>query len=1035
MTRRFIAAILLAGVLVLAAGACKGNTAPTANAGSDVEARIGVPVKLSGEGSTDVDINDELTYRWEIVARPDGSSATLADADTISPALDTDVAGSYELELVVNDGTDDSEPSTVVVRANPWFTDVTDAAGVPGPAAGATDTAYGTGASWGDYDNDGDPDLFVCVNGPNLLYRNNGDGTFTDVAAQAGVDNPGESYAAAWFDGNNDGNLDLLVTNSTGVGIVLYTNNGDGTFRDVTHQAGIDRGIGGLAVATADYNSDGWTDLFITSPGYPDEPGGESEPDILLRNNGDGHFEEVAIQVGVSGADVRFDADLSPREPRPGYSFGAVWFDYDLDNDADLFVARERGVSTLYENAGVGFFVDITEKAGLAVEGRARGAVSGDYDNDGDLDLFVTDHDGNRLWKNNGDGTFTNVADDLSLAGTLAGWGAGFIDVNNDGHLDLYVANGSPRAGGGPDQPNRLHVYCGGEGVCEDMTSVAGVGHEGSSRAVAFADYDGDGDLDMYVTNVGGRNVLYRNEIGSEQNWLRARIVGTRSARTGVGARLTVTTPDLITRTAPVAGSGGYMGQNAMELLFGLGESDRADVNIKWIGGVSQDFWDSLANRTFTATEGVLEGSCPMVFAWDGTTYEYVSDVLGSAVTGFYMGPAEVYAGVYRFPIDTDEYLRLPDARPRDDVYSVRIVELLNEIGYMDHARLVVIDHPSGVEVYPNEALMLVPPFPEPVLHVVKDARPVVSATDEKGNDILDLVSTKDGIYAETFEYLPYEGFAEEHSTILDLGDLSGADKILLVLHGWTHYVTCFSVDEGFENGVPPMLPRLDVLDENGDWVPATMNMGMPAGQPKTTTFDLTGLFLTDEYKIRITTNLQIFYDQILVSTYAGDEAPRITELEATRAELSRKGYPVNRVATGRRGRTAAQYDYDVVDEAKEWWTVWPGDYTRYGDVTPLMAEIDDMFVVFRHGDEIALDFDAGSLPELPAGWERSVVLYVDGYFRYLDSKSALYEDGFNVAPMPFHDMSAYPYPEDESYPDDEAHRRYLEEYNTRREP
>ena len=1028
MARRSIVVIMLAVAVALAGGACKGNTPPIADAGSDVEAWVDVPVQLDGAGSADADIDDELAYHWEITARPEGSTAPLEGANSVSAALKPDVPGRYQVSLTVNDGRDDGEPSTVVVTAGTWFTDVSEEAGVSGPAG---DAPWGQGAAWGDYDGDGDPDLYVTTNGPNILYRNNGDGTFTDVAAQAGVDNPGESYGSAWFDGNNDGHLDLLVTNAMGAGTYLYTSNGDGTFRDVSSRAALDASVGGLAVVAADYNLDGWLDLFITSAGYPDVRGGEGAPDILLRNNGDGHFENVATEAGVSGDTVRFNQDLQPQESRPGFSFGAIWFDYDLDNDPDLFVARERGVSTLYENTGVGLFIDATEEAGLAVEGRARGAISGDYDNDGDMDIFVTDHGGNRLWRNNGDRTFTDIADELGLTDSLTGWGAGFTDVNNDGHLDLFVANGPSDPEGGAAQPNRLHVYCGGgPGTCEEKTAAAGVGHTGSSRAVAFADYDGDGDADMYVTNVGGPNVLYRNEIGTEQNWLRARLIGTRSTRDGLGARLTVTTADLVRRTASMVGSGGYMGQSATELLFGLGESERADINIKWPGGISQDFWDSLANRNFTATEGVLEGSCPMVFAWDGTGFEYVSDILGSSVTGFYMAP-----GVFRFPIDTDEYLILPDAVPRDGVYSVLVVELLNEIGYMDHARLLVIDHPADVEMYPNETLMLVPPFPEPVMHVVKDARPPVSAVDEKGNDILDLVSTRDGIYAETFEYLPYEGFAEEHSTILDLGDLSGAEKVLLMLDGWTHYVTCYSVYEAIENGVPPMLPRLDVLDEDGEWVPATMNMGMPAGQPKTTTFDMTGMFLTDEYKIRITTNLQVFYDRILVSTYREDESPRVTELEATTATLSRKGYPVNQVATGSRERSAAEYDYEVVDEAKEWWMVWPGNYTKYGDVTPLMTDVDDMFVVMRHGDEIALDFDGASLPPLPAGWERSIVLYMDGFFRYLDSKSALYEDGFEVEPMPFHGMSAYPYPQGESYPDDEAHRRYLEEYNTRREP
>jgi len=1026
MTKRPAIAVVLTVVCAIGLAACQGNAEPTADPGADVEVWVGDSATLSGELSSDAD-EDHLAYRWELAVRPEGSQTGLIGADTVNPGLKPDVAGRYEATLIVNDGKADSEPATIAITVKPWFTDVTGEAGVAGPAG---DDPWGQGAAWGDYDSDGDPDLYVTTNGPNTLYRNNGDGTFTDAAPQAGLDNPGESYGAAWFDGNNDGNLDLLVTNRIGTGNYLYTNNGDGTFRDVSANAALDASVGGLGVAAADYNLDGWLDLFITSPGHPDVVGGESEPDILLRNNGDGHFEDVTDEAGVSGVTLRFDPQLQPQETRPGFSFGATWFDYDLDNDPDLFVARGRGVSTLYENTGVGVFVDVTDQAGLAVEGNARGAVSADYDNDGDMDLFVTDHGGNRLWMNNGDGTFVDRAAEYGLDDTLTGWGAGFIDVNNDGQLDLYVANGASSSAGGEEQRNRLHVYCGTVGeTCQDTADMAGLGDGGASRSTAFADYDGDGDLDVYVTNVGGRNTLYRNDIGSEQNWLRARLTGTRSSRNAPGAKVIVTTPDLVRRTASMLGGGGYMGQNGMDLMFGLGRSDRADVRVQWPSGIVQEFWDSLANRSFAATEGVLEGSCPMVFAWDGDGFSYVSDVLGSSVTGFYMGP-----GVFRFPIDTDEYLKVENAEPRDGLYSIRIVELLNEIGYIDHARLLAVDHPSDLDVYPNEALMLVPPFPGAEMHMVRNARPPVAAFDEKENDILDLISERDKVYADTFAPLPYEGFAEEHSTILDLGDLSGSDKTLLLLHGWTHYVTCTSVHDAIEGGVPPMLPRLDVLDENGDWVPATLNMGFPAGQPKTSTFDLTDVFLTDEYKVKITTNLQVFYDQILVSTYSADEEPRVTELEAA-AYLSRKGYPVNRAPAGGRGRIPADYDYEVVDEAKEWWMVWPGSYTRYGDVTELMAAVDDQFVVFRHGDEIALDFDASSLPELPAGWDRSIILYVDGYFRYLDSKSALYDGGFTVEPLPFHGMSAYPYPDDEGYPDDEAHRRYLEEYNTRVEP
>jgi len=374
------------------------------------------------------------------------------------------------------------------------FSDVTDIAGV-----GCTGSSRGV--AWGDYDNDGDLDLYVAnYNEANVLYRNNGDGTFTDVTSEAGVGCISHSYGVAWGDYDNDGDLDLYVANYGAN--VLYRNNGDGTFTDVTSEAGVSCTGSSLGVAWGDYDNDGDLDLYVAN---------HYEANVLYKNNGDGTFTDVTGAAGVGCT---------------GSSYGVAWGDYDNDGDLDLYVTNYEA-NVLYRNNGDGTFTDVTSEAGVSCTGSSRGVAWGDYDNDGDLDLYVANYnEANVLYRNNGDGTFTDVTSEAGVGCTGHSLGVAWGDYDNDGDLDLYVTN---------DGANVLYRN-NGDGT---FTMVgAGVGCTGSSYGVAWGDYDNDGHLDLYVAN-SGANVLYRNN-GNLNHWLQIRLHGTISNRSAIGTKVKV---------------------------------------------------------------------------------------------------------------------------------------------------------------------------------------------------------------------------------------------------------------------------------------------------------------------------------------------------------------------------------------------------------------------------------------------------------------------------------------------------------------
>ena len=501
----------------------------------------------------------------------------------------------------------------------------------------------GCGIAFFDYDNDGWLDIFQ-VNGTTLeglegapptshLYKNNRDGTFTDVTAAAGLIRTGWGQGVCVGDYNNDGWDDLFVTywgqNA------LYRNNGDGTFTDVTRQTGLlqagPRPRWNTGCCFVDYNRDGLLDLFVanyvdldlaTTPaagsgpfcqwkGIPVMCGPRGLPagiNILYRNNGDGTFTDVSEASGVS-------------RPRGHYGFTALTGDFNNDGWPDIYVACDSTPSILFRNNHDGTFTDKAVEAGCAFnddgkEQAGMGAAAGDYDCDGMLDIFKTNFsdDTATLYRNEGDGTFRDATFESGLGKNTQylGWGCGFVDVDNDGWLDIFQANGHvypelERAGADvPFREKKLLYRNLRNGRFEDVSSRAGsdVSARHSSRGVAFGDFDNDGDVDIAINNIHDPPVLLRNDGGNRNHWLLIKTVGTRSNRSGIGARVTVKVGEH-SQVQEVRSGGSYLSQSDLRLHFGLGSAAQADsIEIRWPSGTVDRFANVSANQVIQVKEG-----------------------------------------------------------------------------------------------------------------------------------------------------------------------------------------------------------------------------------------------------------------------------------------------------------------------------------------------------------------------------------------------------------------------------------------------
>ena len=854
----------------------------------------------------------------------------------------------------------------------------------------------------GDYDSDGDEDLFVSQwsvtdqSSKQFMFVNNS-GAFQDISVTAGINHKGRDIAALTADYDNDGFLDLLILNN--LKSRLYRNDGMGKFIDLTSVADINFKSNSMQAGFFDYDLEGDLDLYIAT----------GSANQLYRNNSDGTFTEVSDKSGTAGESA--------------YSRDIAFGDFDDDGDVDMFVLNLDSVSKFYDNHRQGYFADITSTSGLDFLGQYNSVVSGDYNNDGYLDIFIADLAGEHhvVFQNRGDGTFIKDEQSLSAINGLTGFSAiqaDFSDLDNDGYLDLLVA-GSPTE---PDnyQSGLILLHNDGHGKYTDASSSL-LPKLGLIEQVKTTDMDNDGDQDIIIVNDRGNVRMLRNDGGNLNNYLKVRLAGLRTGSSknnyfGFGSKVEVKSEGL------------YQMRSVNKPIshFGLGDMDRADVvRVLWSNGVPQNRFTSQKNQTIVETQ-ILKGSCPYLYAWNGTEYAFVTDVLWPSALGMPLG---IMAGepLYAFPNSTDEYLSMPgeNVRAKDGRYSLQFTTELWESPYLDNINLVVLDHPESVDVYTNETF-IPPPYPPFRIYSVAEKYLPITAVDQIGNNLRNTLLAQDQEYTMHLTLDTYQGITKLHDLILDFGDLNHADSVFLFLQGWL-FPTDASINVNIsQSSITNLIfPQLQVINQDGNWETVIDNLGFPKGKNKTMIFNLTDSFITADYRIRIRTNMQIYWDHIFIATDVTNKDLTVVSLQPAYADLHYRGFST----ISRKDFSSPHIPdyYDLTTGQK--WRDLTGAYTRYGDVLPLLMESDSKYVIMNAGDEISLEFIATNLPELPENWSRDYLFYNDGWLKDGDLNTA---HGQTATPLPFHGMSSYPYGADDAYPTDPDYIEYMNKYNTR---
>jgi tetratricopeptide (TPR) repeat protein len=725
----------------------------------------------------------------------------------------------------------------------------------------------------------------------------------------------------------------------------------------------------------------------------------------LLRNDG---AAPRADEHGVVRRGAFVDVSSEAALPRDVELAWCATEDFDGDQDVDLLLGGPLGVY-LMDGLRAGKFVDVAQRVLGNAPDLAREPLIADFDGDARPDLFAPGSPGT-LWRQRADGTFAPepTLHDTGASQPLA------LDLDLDGTLDVLWAGADAAAEGAL-----------GFGLAvERPARIEGRGEPG--RALVHADLERDLDPDLVRLTRAGLELL-RCE-GPVGNAARLEPLGLKDNRRALGAVVEVRTRGLYRRIY-------WRGEPE---LAGCGPHESLDVvRITWPNGAVQTHLDvPPEDQPFLDTDGRLEqtesliGSCPFLYAWNGRTYGFVTDVLGGTPLGLPIGPGPPGGPPAMVPPDHDEHVlvRGEELVPRDGRLELQLTEELREVTYLDRVRLDVLDHPAECEVYPNERFTF-PPFPEAHTHTVRAPLAPLSAVDQEGRDWTSALAREDREYAIPFVLAPgpYQGLATPHMLefAFDAERVRAAPKLRLLLTGW-FYWTDASVNVAAARHpelefVPPLLA---VPDGQGGWRECGP-IGFPAGKQKTMVVDVGAFLQRADPRLRLRSTLRLYWDSILLAVDADDAPLRTTELAPTSALLWQRGFSRATPLLGEH-----QCEWFLWDElAPPRWNQHPGLYTRLGETLPLVAERDDRFVVFGAGDALTLRFDAGLAPPLAAGFERDYIVYLAGWAKDRDPNTlaALY-----VEPLPFRGMSAYPYGPRERYPDDAEHRAYRAEWNTR---
>jgi hypothetical protein len=876
------------------------------------------------------------------------------------------------------------------------FTDVTASSGLN--VIPSANNSYAFVAS-ADFDSDGDIDIYaatwdVSASKYNYFLLSNELGRFTDVAKQAGLNHSGKEFGAYFVDYDNDGFLDLYILKEGGN--VLYRNAGKARFENQSSKAGINKITGCNKVVFFDADHDGDLDFYHLMEGK----------NRMLRNNADGTFTET--DMGMAGSDHN--------------SSDAVFGDFDEDGDIDLFVANLNGSNSLYLNQRQSNFLDGTDASGLKSNGGTGAVDAGDYNNDGFLDIIIASVNGNghRIYRNLNDGKFEydeQGSRAFYIANEIRATDVRFFDFDNDGYVDIIIA-------GETDEPSGRSLFLfhnDGKGGFSDQSGLL-PDSALKVREISLFDYNDDGDQDLVMAGLTGGVSLLRNDGGNNNHFIKMKLVGltagsAKNNHFGIGAKVEVRSGELyqtIVVTSP-------------DVHFGLGNRKQADVvRITWTNGVPQNIFMPNSDQALIESQ-TLKGSCPFLYTWDGDKFVFAKDILWRSALGMPLG---IMGGTtaYGFADASDDYLKIPSEilKPSKGRYSLQVTSELWETIYFDKLELVAVDHPESTEIYVPEQFSP-PPFPgRKIFQISKEWIPV-NAIDGKGNDVLPFINRQDDVYLGGFRAGKYQGIVDLHELIIDPGKEINKDNIVLFLQGWI-FPTDASINAALAQSdqLQVMQPVIQVKNKSGNWETVIANPGFPMGKDKTVIADLSGKLLSDDHQIRIITNMEIYWDHVFFGTKTGNEQLGFLEIPLLSADLHFRGFSKLYRKGGRYG--PHWFDYSEVDKQSKWRDL-TGNYTRYGDILPLLESSDNKYVISNAGDEMTVEFDATRLPVIKPGWKRDYLIRSVGWVKDGDLNTAY---GNTVLPLPFHGMKSYTPDAVDKYPANRELEEYNEEYNTR---
>lgn len=807
----------------------------------------------------------------------------------------------------------------------------------------------------------------------NDLDTDSGERTLNEVPQESPLADLTDVYHVAVIDFDHDADLDVIV--SSAQGITLWSNRGDWTFADFSAYSQLPSSSTKVTdIVALDVDRNVLNDFLLAAPDSPDS--------LVLKSNLHGRYylqPDPWRELGFGGQNALAVGD---------FNADACW---------DVIGCGARGTQwTQMKSVGHHTWQPAAQTQLSTTP--MRGVLVDDFDNDGWDDCLAWGEQGIEFFRRSSQG---QLAKDEQLAIT---------------------------------QQDTLQVVT--------------------------LDADRDGGLDFISLDASGAIHFWGNEFGNANQQLelviRADEDGKQRPRErcnmhGVGSLVELKTGDIY-QSRIVRGT---------RTRFGLGQQHIADVlRVVWTNGIPNNVLD-IDNRSTVYDQQNLGGSCPYLYTWNGTRFEFCTDCLWAAPIGLQFAQGQAA------PTREWEFLRIDSQQlqPLDGQYVLQMTEELWEAVYFDSVQLLAVDHPPEIEVYTNEKVGPAE-LAQFEVHVVRQRKTPRAVLDPSGNDVSHIVAQRDQRYTKTWQQGVNQGVTDEHFLEIDLGDLQHPDNVRLFLTGWM-FPTCTSINVSMaENPLKPRSqpPSIWMPDASGEWIEVIPYAGFPGGKTKTIAIDLSNQFPSDDYRLRVVTNMELCWDEVFFSDEpradlpaehtAADPSPsqqlsssdndeaaldllldqlnesapyRIHRQPLVHADLHYRGFsrlipqPYN---------APKRYDYDQVSQA----SIWPpmqGAFTRYGEVTELVRDPDDLQVVMGAGDEMTLKFEATSLP-LPEGWVRDFVLYNVGWDKDADLNTI---HGQSVEPLPFRAMSQYPYAPEQSFPDSAEHRQFIETYQTRTQP